>query len=60
MEVEDFYGLALGIKEFKYKNFTINKKNKKVSIKNKYFGKKKGFLIFYSPFCTSCQDSVEI
>ena len=59
MEVEDFYGIPLGIREFKYKNFTINNKKKEVTIKDKYFGKKNGFLIFYSPFCVSCQDSIE-
>ena len=59
MQFDDFYGENLGIKEFKYKNFKINKKKNEVTINDKYFGKKKGFLIFYSPFCVSCQDSVE-
>ena len=57
MDVEDFYGLNYGIKEFKYKEFTI--KNKKVTINDKYFGKKNGFLIFYSIYCRHCKESVE-
>lgn len=52
---KDIYGLDKGIIELKLKDFKYIKKNKKLFIKNKYFNEKKGFIIFYAPWCKYCK-----
>lgn len=61
MDIINFYGENLGIKELLYKDFSIEKKKKrkKIRMNNSYFGKKNGFIIFYSNFCEACEKSIE-
>jgi len=49
---KDIYGEEKGIVELKLEDF--NYKDKKLYIKNSYFNDKKGFIIFYAPWCKHC------
>jgi thiol-disulfide isomerase/thioredoxin len=49
---KDIYGEEKGIIELKLEDF--NYKDKKLHIKNSYFNDKKGFIIFYAPWCKHC------
>jgi thiol-disulfide isomerase/thioredoxin len=49
---KNIYGEKKGIIELKLEDFEY--KNKKLYIKNDYFNDKKGFIIFYAPWCKNC------
>ena len=49
---KNIYGEKKGIIELKLEDFEY--KNKKLYIKNNYFNDKKGFIIFYAPWCKHC------
>ena len=49
---KNIYGEEKGIIELKLEDFVY--KNNKLYIKNDYFNDKKGFIIFYAPWCKHC------
>ena len=49
---KNIYGSDKYITELKMKDFIY--KNKKLYINNDYFSSKKGFIIFYAPWCKHC------
>lgn len=49
---KNIYGLDKGIIELTLKDFIKKKKN--LLINNNYFEEKKGFIIFYAPWCKYC------
>lgn len=49
---KDIYGIDKSIPELKMKDFIY--KNKKLYINNDYYSSKKGFIIFYAPWCKHC------
>jgi thiol-disulfide isomerase/thioredoxin len=57
---KNIYGDEKGIPELILKDFKYNKLNNKVYINNKYFNEKKGFIIFYAPWCEYCRKLSDI
>lgn len=50
----NIYGIDKGVIELTLKDFTYDKKNKKLYINNSYFNENKGIIIFYAPWCKHC------
>lgn len=55
---QDIYSSELNIPELKLSDFLY--KDKVLYINNEYFSEKKGFIIFYAPWCKHCVKSSDL
>lgn len=54
----NLYTTNMGITELTINDFNI--KNKQITVTNKLFDNKQGFIIFYTPWCKHCRETVNL